>query len=266
MATHCSILARKIECSLAGYSPWGRKEWNTSEVTEHACTYMRIQGVLRVRASWWTQVQGEPVCLIAAGSRSSTEVYQASTTRQLCARCFSALVSSDPYRNLVRWWGHGGGQMVASAVKGAWCSDDEVGGDGTVHFWRGEPMWPRKRLLAGNENWADTASSSCPPSFPAAQGLGLLQLRNLRSPPPCWAGVQGSHCSCRASPVFQDLPRCFPKHPPNLPSARAGEASALPWVQMAVGTDEPKFLPLLAAIKHSWRAELRLYCFQQVKE
>ena len=38
MATHCSILARKIECSLAGYSPWGRKEWNTSEVTEHPST------------------------------------------------------------------------------------------------------------------------------------------------------------------------------------------------------------------------------------
>ena len=226
--------------------------------------YARSSSPESERASWWTQLQGEPVCLIVAGSRSFTEVYQASTTCRLCARYFSALVSSGPNRNLVRWWGHGGGQMVASAVKGACCSDDEVGGDDTVHFWRGQPMWPHKRLLVGNENWADTESSSCPPSFPAVQGLGLLQLRNLRSPPSCWAGVQGSHCSCRASPVFQDLPRCFPIHPPNFPSARAGEASTLPGVQMAVGTDEPKFLPLPAAIKHSWRAELCLYCFQQV--
>ena len=32
MATHSSILARKIECSLAGYSPWGRRESNMNEV------------------------------------------------------------------------------------------------------------------------------------------------------------------------------------------------------------------------------------------
>ena len=49
MATHSSILAGKIECSLAGYSPWGRKESNMSEVSEHACTHMHVQAVLRVK-------------------------------------------------------------------------------------------------------------------------------------------------------------------------------------------------------------------------
>ena len=49
MATHSSILARKIDCSLAVYSPWGLKESNMSEVTEHACTHLHIQAVLGVQ-------------------------------------------------------------------------------------------------------------------------------------------------------------------------------------------------------------------------
>ena len=39
MATHFSILAWKIthgQRSLAGYSPWGRKESDMTETTEHA--------------------------------------------------------------------------------------------------------------------------------------------------------------------------------------------------------------------------------------
>ena len=40
LATYSSILAGKShgQRSLAGYSPWGRKESNTTEVTEHECT------------------------------------------------------------------------------------------------------------------------------------------------------------------------------------------------------------------------------------
>ena len=38
MATHSSILARKThgERSLAGYSPWGHKELDTTEAPEHS--------------------------------------------------------------------------------------------------------------------------------------------------------------------------------------------------------------------------------------
>ena len=40
MATHSSILAWKIhgQRSLAGYSPWGRKESDMTEVTQHTPT------------------------------------------------------------------------------------------------------------------------------------------------------------------------------------------------------------------------------------
>ena len=43
MVIHSSILAREIpgQRSLAGYSPRGRKESDTSETTEHAC--MQVQ-------------------------------------------------------------------------------------------------------------------------------------------------------------------------------------------------------------------------------
>ena len=34
MATHSSILAQRIPCSLVGYSPWGRRV-DTTEMTEH---------------------------------------------------------------------------------------------------------------------------------------------------------------------------------------------------------------------------------------
>ena len=38
LATHASILAWRIhgQRSLAGYSPWGRKESDTTEATQHA--------------------------------------------------------------------------------------------------------------------------------------------------------------------------------------------------------------------------------------
>ena len=43
MATHSSILAGKLhgQRSLAGYSPWGPKESDTTE-HEHACVYIYI--------------------------------------------------------------------------------------------------------------------------------------------------------------------------------------------------------------------------------
>ena len=43
MATHSSILAGKFhgQRSLAGYSPWGPKESDTTE-HEHACVYIYI--------------------------------------------------------------------------------------------------------------------------------------------------------------------------------------------------------------------------------
>ena len=42
MATHSSILAWRISW-WGGYSPWGRKELDTTELTEHACTpYQRL--------------------------------------------------------------------------------------------------------------------------------------------------------------------------------------------------------------------------------
>jgi len=39
MATHCRFLAWEIPWSLAGYSPWGCKEWYLTEVTKHAVLY-----------------------------------------------------------------------------------------------------------------------------------------------------------------------------------------------------------------------------------
>ena len=42
MATHASILAAR---SLASYSPWGRKESDTTEATEHTC----VQNVLWIK-------------------------------------------------------------------------------------------------------------------------------------------------------------------------------------------------------------------------
>ena len=44
MATHSSILPSRIPWTedLAGYSPWGRKESDTTEVTEHAHREDRI--------------------------------------------------------------------------------------------------------------------------------------------------------------------------------------------------------------------------------
>ena len=47
MATHSSILAWRImdrERSLAGYSPWGRKESDMTEAAERAYTYPRLRG------------------------------------------------------------------------------------------------------------------------------------------------------------------------------------------------------------------------------
>ena len=54
MATHSSILAWKIPWtgSLAGYSPWGRKESNT---TEHACLLHRSPGEARMSRAGWLQ-------------------------------------------------------------------------------------------------------------------------------------------------------------------------------------------------------------------
>ena len=39
MAIHFNIPAGKLhgQRSLAGYSPWGLKEWDTTEVTQHVC-------------------------------------------------------------------------------------------------------------------------------------------------------------------------------------------------------------------------------------
>ena len=49
MATHSSILAWEIhgQRNLADYSPWGYKESDTTEVTEHACVpdlHMEVKG------------------------------------------------------------------------------------------------------------------------------------------------------------------------------------------------------------------------------
>ena len=50
MATHTSILAWRIlrqrillrQSSLVGYSPWGCKELDMTEVTEHSCTKAHV--------------------------------------------------------------------------------------------------------------------------------------------------------------------------------------------------------------------------------
>ena len=47
MASHSSILAWRIPWTegLAGYSPWGCKESDTSAATQHACTYgVKVNG------------------------------------------------------------------------------------------------------------------------------------------------------------------------------------------------------------------------------
>ena len=46
MATHSNILAGESHAqrSLAGYSPWGGKELDLTEVTEHACMHGSIVG------------------------------------------------------------------------------------------------------------------------------------------------------------------------------------------------------------------------------
>ena len=43
MATHSSILAWRIPYSLVGYSPWGCKESDPTEATQHAHTHPRSQ-------------------------------------------------------------------------------------------------------------------------------------------------------------------------------------------------------------------------------
>ena len=45
MAIHSSILAQGFhgQRSLAGYSPWGCKEWDVTEATEHALNCVCIQ-------------------------------------------------------------------------------------------------------------------------------------------------------------------------------------------------------------------------------
>ena len=59
MAVHCSILARRIpwtERSLAGYSPWGCKESDTTEATQHVHTHKTQKGI----ATWSdTQSRGK---------------------------------------------------------------------------------------------------------------------------------------------------------------------------------------------------------------
>ena len=45
-ATPCSFLAWEIPWSLAGYSPWGCKEWNLTEVTKQRCTTITTLSIL----------------------------------------------------------------------------------------------------------------------------------------------------------------------------------------------------------------------------
>ena len=48
MATHSSILAWRIpQRSLVGYSPWGHKASDTTEVTERAHTYTQVSSQQR---------------------------------------------------------------------------------------------------------------------------------------------------------------------------------------------------------------------------
>ena len=45
-ATPCSFLAWEILWSLAGYSPWGCKEWYLTEVTKQCCTTITTLSIL----------------------------------------------------------------------------------------------------------------------------------------------------------------------------------------------------------------------------
>ena len=55
MATHCSILAWRIPWtrSLVGYSPWNRKELDTTEATEHAALAIQQQGWVVAMETFW---------------------------------------------------------------------------------------------------------------------------------------------------------------------------------------------------------------------
>lgn len=95
--------------------------------------------------------------------------------------------------------------MVASAVKGAWCSNDEVGGDDTAFL-------ERRAHVASQETARGKSRTGLTLNHPPAilpsllcEGLGLLQLRNLRSPP--LAGLVSREATAPVGrvPVFQDL-------------------------------------------------------------
>lgn len=142
-----------------------------------------------------------------------------------------------------------------------------------MRLWGGKLTWPHERLcLWGFRTGPTLMSSSCrplsfllSPSFPAAQWLGFLQLRDYKSPPSRCGNVPGPYQrrAVRGAPYISGFTRCFPPCPPNLPPAQAGEA---PRVQTALSTDGPHFLPLSAAPKHSRHPELLSCHLQQVKE
>ena len=72
MATHSSILAWRIPCSLMGCRPWGRKELDTTERLSHGSFLQTLQRIIRLVArecqkwtlSWFQQpeVQGQGTC------------------------------------------------------------------------------------------------------------------------------------------------------------------------------------------------------------
>ena len=45
MAIYFSVLAWRFSCSLTGYSPWGHKERNTTEATQHTHIYVCITAI-----------------------------------------------------------------------------------------------------------------------------------------------------------------------------------------------------------------------------
>ena len=54
MATHSSLPAWRIPWTedLVGYSPWGRRESDTAEVTEHARTQSVSEATFKIGQRW----------------------------------------------------------------------------------------------------------------------------------------------------------------------------------------------------------------------
>lgn len=185
-----------------------------------------------------------------------------------CARCCSALVSLDPYRNLVRWWGHGGRSDGSISCEGGLVfRSGRVGGD--RHCISGEESPCGLTRDCSRETRTGLTLNHPPAILPSLLCKGLDFFSSETSEVLLLAGLVSREAT---APVGRLLcsgftQSAFPNTHPAFPQHGLRRRAFAQGIDGAVSTMmSQNFCPLhLQPIKHSWRAELRLYCFQQVK-